>query len=208
MAELREGLFGSYYGSSYTSSKALTNVQMKLNARYIYTFLLSKGWTINAICGMLGNLQAESTLNPGRWQSDNVGDTSNGYGLVQWTPATNYLNWCEEQELSDPSEMDNNLNRIIYELNNGLQWITKDEYPLSFEEFTKSTESVEYLAVVFLKNYERAGVEVIETRQENASNWLTYLSGESVDPDPDTSDKKKNKKGFNFILFNKRRWNV
>lgn len=200
MANLRTGTYGNYYGSLYSESEGLTQEQMQLNAQYIFKSLSSKGWSKNAIAGMLGNMQAESSINPGRWQSENIGNTSGGYGLVQWTPATNYLNWVEAQGLSDPSTMDNNLARIMYEIEHNLQWISTDEYSLSFEEFTKSTESAEYLASAFLKCYERAGVEVEETRRSNASNWFTYL-GTYI---PSTPTKKRKKK-FNFILFNKRR---
>lgn len=47
-------------------------------------------WTTEAIAGMGGNLQAESGMNPWRWQGDTVG-TSRGYGLPQFTPASGYL---------------------------------------------------------------------------------------------------------------------
>lgn len=203
--ELRGGTLGSYYGSTINSSSSLTTEQMKVNAAYISKFLTAAGWTINAICGMLGNMQAESSLNPGRWQSEDVGNTSLGYGLVQWTPATKYLDWCNANNITDPSEMDSNLRRIIYELQNNIQWIPTDEYNLSFEEFSKSSEDVEYLASAFLKCYERAGVEVEETRKSNARAWYElYISGD-LPTNPSVKPTTKKKKKFNFILFNKNR---
>ena len=51
-------------------------------------FMLS--WTDEAKAGMGGNLQHESGMNPWRWQSDTV-NTSAGYGLPQFTPASGYL---------------------------------------------------------------------------------------------------------------------
>ena len=47
-------------------------------------------WTVESVAGMLGNVQAESGLNPWRWQGDRYG-TSRGYGLFQYTPASSYL---------------------------------------------------------------------------------------------------------------------
>lgn len=47
-------------------------------------------WSVEAVAGMLGNVQAESGLNPWRWQGDQYG-TSRGYGLFQYTPASDYL---------------------------------------------------------------------------------------------------------------------
>lgn len=51
------------------------------NARNVFTYCWQLGWTREAICALLGNMQGESGLNPGRHE---VGGT--GFGLVQWTP--------------------------------------------------------------------------------------------------------------------------
>lgn len=53
----------------------------------IYNML---SWTDEAKAGMMGNLQHESGFNPWRWQGDTV-NTSAGYGLPQFTPASGYL---------------------------------------------------------------------------------------------------------------------
>ena len=168
---LRTGSYGNYWGNDYNTSNTLNKSQMKVNATYLYNALTSKGWSINAISGILGNMQAESTINPGRWQSDKVGGdaTGHGYGLVQWTPYTKYTNWATSENL-DPSTMDSNIARIEYEILNNLQWIPTQEYNFSFQEFITSNETPEYLASAFLKNYERAGVEVEEQRRKNARN--------------------------------------
>lgn len=209
MADLRQGIYGSYYGTLFSESEPLTESEMKVNATYICIYLLNKGWTKYAIAGMLGNMQAESSLNPGRWQSEDVGNTNLGYGLVQWTPATKYLDWCSNNNLSDPSEMDNNLARIIYELENNLQWIATSEYSFSFKQFSQSTTNARDLASAFLKCYERAGVEVEETRRMNANNWFIHI--EKITKDDTSGVVKpgsgiKRKKGkFKFILFNRNR---
>lgn len=172
---IRMGDYGSYVGNTFNTSNYLTYNQMKVNAVYIYKAFKDKGWTLNAVAGMLGNMQRESTINPGIWQNNDVGNTSGGYGLVQWTPATKYINWLLPG--SDASTMDNNISRILYELENGLQWISTEQYPMSFEEFTTSTQRPEDLASVFLYNYERAGVAAENERRENALNWYLYLGG-------------------------------
>lgn len=211
MANLRTGINGSYYGSLYSESEPLSQTEMELNADYIFKSLgLNAGWTANSVCALLGNMQAESTFNPGRWQNDNVGSTSNGYGLVQWTPSTKYTDWCTENGISDPSEMDNNLVRILYEVENGLQWIARDDYPLSFEEFTKSSESIDYLAKAFLLCYERPADQsesVQNYRSELANNWYTYLKElyEGSLPDVPTEQEEKKKKKYNFLIHNARK---
>ena len=67
--------------------------EAKENMAEIYNQLKST-WSIEAIGGMLGNLYAESGLNPWRWQSDKVSmsDRYKGYGLCQFTPAYGYIN--------------------------------------------------------------------------------------------------------------------
>lgn len=78
--EKRTGTYGEYWGNTYDSSNTLTREQMELNATYIYNALINDGWTLNAIAGMLGNMQSESAINPGRWQSDRVGGDADGHG--------------------------------------------------------------------------------------------------------------------------------
>ena len=77
------------------SNAYLSQSQMTDNAQYIADYLINKGWTRNAIAGILGNMQRESTLNPGLWESLIYGNMSGGYGLVQWTPATGYTSWAD-----------------------------------------------------------------------------------------------------------------
>lgn len=212
---LREGQFGSYYGNTYNTSNALTQEQMEVNATYIYSYLSSKGWTANSIAALLGNMEAESTINPGRWQSDRVGGDSSGHGysLVQWTPYTKYTNWCSEKGYSDPSEMDSALARVIYEVENNIQWYGTGNYSgMSFEEFATSSEAVSYLAVGFLLCYERPADQsqsVQNYRSSLAEAWYKYITGvEPTPPTPPTptpGGSTKLKRKFNFILFNKRR---
>lgn len=51
--ELREGEEGFYWGNTYNTSNALTQNQMEINANYIWKYLQKKGWTMNAVSGML-----------------------------------------------------------------------------------------------------------------------------------------------------------
>lgn len=62
--EQRTGNFGTYWGNTYDSSNSLTMEQMKVNALYIWSALSYQGWTLNAVAGILGNMQSESAINP------------------------------------------------------------------------------------------------------------------------------------------------
>ena len=210
MANLRTGTFGNYYGSFFGESESLSAAEMQTNAVYIYSSLLNSGWSVNAIAAMLGNIQAESSINPGRWQSNDIGNYSMGYGLVQWTPATKYIDWCAENSIA-PENMDSNLLRINYEVENGIQWIATDSFNLSFKEFKTSSSGVDYLAKAFLLNYERPadqGETVQNYRASLASDWYSYLTGTEPTPENPENPIIFKKKKFNFLLFSyQRRFN-
>ena len=165
----------------YSANRFLNRAEMTVNAQYILNYFLGKGWTKEAICGMLGNQETESTINPGIWQSLNEGNLSGGFGLVQWTPATKYTDWADARSLVW-EEMDSNLKRIEYELLNSLQWITTSEYPLTFQQFSESILSPTFLANTFLNNYERPAESVQPARGEQAEAWYTALTGEVTPP--------------------------
>lgn len=94
------------YSPNSVSPMILSMAQMRDNAEFIYDFLHSRyGWTLEAVAGMLGNIQSESTMNPARPQNNAVNNgwfpsgpywpsfdaptpttTWYGYGLFQITP--------------------------------------------------------------------------------------------------------------------------
>jgi hypothetical protein len=169
---------------------------MKENAEYILGYLGNRGWTRNSICGMLGNMQSESNINPGIWQSLKSYDSTpyitvsgQGYGLVQWTPFNKYTIWARDNGLNYKS-IDSQLKRIEYELASGIQWYSTSDYPMSFSQFKVSTQSPEYLAQAFLRNYERPADQTQPNRSTQARYWWDNLSSGGVitppdDPPPD-----------------------
>ena len=46
------------------SNNYLSESQMQGNALEVYKYFAGKGWTLNAIGGILGNMEKESTLTP------------------------------------------------------------------------------------------------------------------------------------------------
>lgn len=155
-----------------SGNRYLSLSEMQNNVDILHYFFRSAGWTDNAIAAMLGNMQSESTINPGIWES--LEPYAGGYGLVQWTPYTNYSNWAGDGwQDNGQKEME----RIIYELNNGLQWISTSKYPMSFEDFTLSQEAPSELAQVWLYNYERPKVKPQPIRSTRANYWYQYITG-------------------------------
>ena len=174
----------------------LTMGEMEINATYIARYLLNKGWTLESISATLGNMQTESNINAGLWESLEEGNTSKGFGLVQWTPATKLFEWCEDNTL-DPYDIDAQLERIIYELENNIQWIPTSTYPMTFKEYVSSDESVETLANVFMYNYERPASLNQPVRGTQARYWFNYLS----DIDPNWTPSVKQKKSMSLLLM-------
>ena len=167
----------------YNRSIPLTMEQMQNNAKCFYGYMSIKyGWSLNAICGILGNAQSESTINPNRWQGDYSGFnpvSTEGFGLVQWTPFTNITNWLKQKGYWGKFETYGNAecDKIQEELENNEQWITTSAYPMSFKEFSTSTADPGYLAWVFLANYERPADPQQPIRATQARQWYDFLKG-------------------------------
>lgn len=168
-------------------SAPLNMTEMKINAKIIREILMvNGGWTINAVCGVLGNLEAESTINPGRWENDIVNNYQAGFGLAQWTPSTKLRNWIiARYHNEDFTNGDYQVARIMEEFTPpGLdQYYPTTAYPDTMVEFKYSNKTPEYLAKAFLLNYERpidTGTAVQNYRAERARFWYSYLTSNQL----------------------------
>ncbi len=166
-----------------SANRYLTQSEMEGNAAFIWSYFHDKGWSINAVAAMLGNMQSESTINPGIYENLDNTSTTNGFGLVQWTPNTKYKEWADANGYGDDyGDINGQVARIIYEVDNGLQWIPTDKYPLSFKGFTTSTAAPETLAQIFLYNYERPADLNQPNRSTQARTWYNFLTGDEPSP--------------------------
>lgn len=157
----------------YSSNSALTVSQMQVNAQYILNYLRDRGWTKNAICGMLGNMEVESTINPGAWNG--FVENSPAYGLVQWNPTSKYFDWADANGMSYPN-MNNQLQRIIYEKDNDLQYCQYGT-PYSFADYSVSTDTAANLGKAFAWHYEDGSLsdDAAAYRGQLAQNWYDLL---------------------------------
>ena len=173
----------------HTTKGALSRAKMETNALYICKYFLDKGWTMNAIAGILGNLEHESWINPGVTELG-----GSGFGLVQWTPPTKFTNWCDKQSPKlAHDDVDSQLARIEWERTNNQQYSaitssTWDPYwyhykpvfgPTSFNEFATSTDTPFNLACAFLYNYEKPS-SILYGATPRYSNDKIVESAESV----------------------------
>ena len=145
------------------------------NMMLVLQYFLAKGWTRNSICGMLGNMMVESTVNPWLFQHSSLDWSdpnailadSGGMGLTQWTPCRKYYQWAVDSNL-DPESGNTMCDRIYYEYQNNLQWSLDNYGHHTWEDFVTSTETPEILARVFLWAYERPADPDLSQRQANA----------------------------------------
>lgn len=174
-------------GSGYMVNGENTTEAQANNAYCIITYLLAQGWQFEAICGLLGNIQSEGQTQPGKWESDAYGDTSKGFGLVQWTPATKYFNWALGEwghEQWEPYYYSGwyECYRIAMECAQhvGGQWIPTPDFNISFIEFAEGRglaaptpeARVREAASAFLYNYERPSSYGSEQqRRQRAYEW-------------------------------------
>lgn len=186
--------------------------EAKENARAIWGVLGSRGWTLNAVCGVLGNIGAESGYNPWRWQSDKVGTSSGspwknkGYGLTQFTPASKYIDSADAKAIpgygpnfSDKAgSQDDGYAQMIY-LDEHADYYPTGSYPMSYAEYKVSEENPGELAVTWLYNYERPADPgaTEDARRENGNYWYEVLAGEPpVPPTPGGESKY-----LKYLLF-------
>lgn len=169
----------------------LTIGQSLENSQLVANFFAGS-WSPEAISALCGNMRVESTVNPNMWEQGYGHDPNRGYGLVQWTPATKYIDWAIDNGLPW-QHGDSQLARIEYEVQNDIQWIPISDYDyMTFQEFTQSTQPVDYLTPAFTWSYERpnqqAGEESMPARVAFAELCIQELDFEG-EPTPPPDDR-------------------
>lgn len=154
----------------------LTYEQALNNANIVFNFFKDKGYTKEAISGILGNMWRESHVNP------NLGEESgSGYGLTQWTPKSKLMGRLSALGLSDNG--DNQLKVLEKELGEGAnnssstfsQWYDTGSYTLTA---FKTTTDIDFAVEAFCYCYERPGVVEMEERKQYAHKFYTDITGE------------------------------
>ena len=185
-----------------TDKFGLTETEKNSNAEYIYLYLRNQGWSKEAICGLLGNIQRECQLNPGAWEISN--NPANGYGIVQWTPyppgtPNPFLNWAGKtvDEINTLTENDakelmnmqleylllsctsSSTQNVVFGWYPSMGVNTYNSpYKMSFDEFINSNNNAGELAAVFNGHYERSsdaynGDNTL--RVQYANEWYKYF---------------------------------
>lgn len=146
-------------------------------ATQIYNICKNAGWSKEAICGMLGNLSWESSLDPTKEQYYGGG----GYGLAQWSLQDLEI-YANQAGVSDYNTIPGQMAIIIYQMNNngGGQYIhrstTPSEYWIEPSDYIVSTQNPSFLAKAWMYSYEDPGIPDTYNRVEGAEYWYAYFN--------------------------------
>ena len=202
-------------GAWNVSTENPTNYQI-YNATKIYNALTSYGWSLAAVCGIIGNMQHESTLSPAwieqtnRWRligteladvpnsvmqnfyNEYYGDSNRGYGLglVQWDgkgiTRQKLVGFCENNGYVW-YDGDAQMARLLDEKTRNLQW---QSYTIDGVLWTwdnyVTTTGTPEQAAKVWMTCYEVSSGLVY-RQENARYWYDYFSGTPPTP-PTPSD--------------------
>jgi LysM repeat protein len=164
-----------------TADDWLTEAQSLNNAQLVANHFKGTDWTPEAIAALCGNMRHESSINPNIWEFGYGHSLDRGYGLVQWTPASKYIDWANANNLPYTSG-DSQLARIDYEVDNNIQWIAISDFNyMTFADFRSNAGGwdTNYLTAAFTWSYERparsAGTDSLPDRQAFAAKCLSTL---------------------------------
>lgn len=177
-----------------TGEYAQDSVEAYENAVKTYELLSSRGWSLSAVCGLLGNIAKESVYNPWRWEGDIIRSEfgTSGYGLVQFTPGTKYIqdNRSKAQPsyapnysgATDPKPEDAEAQLIFIDLY--ADYYSTASYPESYAEYKVNNKGAEYSVRAWIANYERPldPSTTLAERIAAGNYWYEVLSG--IPPQP------------------------
>lgn len=194
-----------------SGNRYLGTSEMQQNVAEIWNILGGQGCTRNGVAAICANMQAESTINPGIWESltpSTDPEASHGYGLCQWTPWSKYAYWAGTGwENNGPKQCA----RIIYEAQNGIQWFANYSAPtvgfpvnppITLWEMLTSTGDYQDLASYFLLYYEHPNESLIvstnQARRNNAVTWYNFI-GTLPTPTPPTPTTRSGMKLWMYL---------
>lgn len=183
-------VYNNYWISTDTY---LTQAHRDINAHLIADYLYNLGWTREAIAGILGNMDVESSMNPalieGRqyhslitnWQCLDI-PSNRGVGLVQWTgdttttPAGQKLASFAIRYNKEWYDGELQCFRLERECDTDIQFNhgTVDGQSWDWQTYISSTSTPEQLAKVWQYLYERGGTDTT-TRQQKARYYYNLI---------------------------------
>ena len=133
----------------------------------MYNTLRANGFSAQSACGVLANAWAESGVEPTKQQ---IG--GNAYGLFQWDDRkTKLMSWCQSGGY-DYTSFEGQMAYFFYEFNGGdSTWISYANANCAGTSGFKNLISLESATTIFLRGFERAGVERLQERINKAHEY-------------------------------------
>ena len=161
--------------------------QMKQNAANINNYFKERGWSATARMALLGNMEKESTMNPGLIEVGG-GTTSAGpgRGLVQWTPGQNLLTVLDVLYGGHDDWYDGGkqcavlfaeYQESVGDAHRGIepQWYQTSSYPITWRQWATGNYDLKYLTNAFMYNYLRPGDLNQPDRYVKAQYWSSVF---------------------------------
>ena len=183
-----------YNGYWISTDTYLTQAHRDENAQLIWNYLTGLGWTKEAVAGILGNMDVESSMNPALIEGRLVHtlpdnntaltiSSSTGVGLVQWTgdtttpPAGQKLVSFAIRHSQNWYDGDLQCYRLEEECNGDYQFDhgTIHGVYYDWQVYIASTEQPEELAYVWQMLYERGGTDT-QRRKDKARYYYNKLA--------------------------------
>ena len=193
-----------YNGYWISTDTYLTQAHRDENAQLIFNYLSNLRWTREAIAGILGNMDVESSVNPALIEHGNhhtlitnteclALPTDTGVGLVQWTgngstpPIGQKLASFAIRNNKEWYDGELQCFRLEREYQLDLQFLptTVDGVQWTWGDYVNSTDSPEHLAKVWQYAYERGGSDTAlrqtraryyyETIRQITPVWLDFI---------------------------------
>jgi len=154
---------GQTEGGSDDAGNVL-NTSGNSNAEKVWNMLKSEGFNDYATAGILGNMYAESSVEPATTEAGGGG----GYGLVQWTPKSKLTTYANSVGKSADA-LATQVEFLVKQLKG-----TTTIYPdtAAYGPLMSAT-SVNQATEAFLNLYERAGVANLSKREQAAQGYYS-----------------------------------
>lgn len=158
------------------SSAYIPTDALHQHADEVYQYFHQKGLSDAAICGILGNFQHESNINPTQWQIGMPETWSmyseTGYGIAQFTPAGKIKEYADTvgKSVSD----------ITVQLDYIWGQVTTNGFfggGQTFQEFAVETDPAQ-AAIDFLRGYEMHSMttDALQEREQYADQWWSIYN--------------------------------
>jgi hypothetical protein len=184
--------------------------EMNNNILCMYSYFMKKGWTENAVIGLIANVIRESYINPAQWGIGELDNQNTGFGLIMWTPATKIIPsmqsagiWKTDYQAYGDFECDFIHDGTV----NMTQWVPAGygKY-MTGNDYINSTESAEQCVIDWYDHAERGlnhDADIVKSSSYiswikstvSSVNWNEYGYGSYI---PATADHDN---GYKWVIY-------